>query len=206
VTAAGTAITPVPAIAVVLAAGAGRRLGGVAKALLPIGGDTFLARIAATARAAGVARAVVVVGPPHEVAVTAAARALGLAVAVNADPDRGMASSVATGFLAASERGGVGDGAEVALLWPVDHPHVAPATIVRLCAALVGAPAIVAAIPTRGGRGGHPPAIRRALWSALAGCGGHPDGARGVLAAAAVVRIELDDPGTVRDVDTPEDR
>ena len=189
-------------VAVIVAAGAGTRLGGVAKALLAAGDRTFLARIAATARAAGVARGIVVVGPPHGEAVGAAARELGLEVVTNPEPARGMATSVALGFAAASATR-----EEVALLWPVDHPHVVAATIAQLLAALAAAPAAVAAIPTRDGRGGHPPAIRRALWPALATCGGEPDGARGVLAAAgaAVVRIEVDDAGVIRDVDLPED-
>jgi molybdenum cofactor cytidylyltransferase len=189
-------------VAVILAAGAGTRLGGVAKALLAAGDVTFLARIAATARTAGVDRGIVVVGPPHAVAVGAAARELGLAVVTNPEPGRGMASSVALGFAAACETGD-----EVALLWPVDHPDVAARTIDRVLVALAAVPAAVAVIPTRGGRGGHPPAIRRALWPALAACGGAPDGARGVLAAAgaATLRIEVDDAGVIRDVDRPED-
>lgn len=191
-------------MAVILAAGAGARLGGAAKALLPVGDQTFLARIAATMRAAGVAGGVVVVGEPHAAAVTAAARALGLEVATNPDPARGMASSVAVGFAAAGERAAFA-AADVALLWPVDHPHVAPATIDQVVAALAAAPDHVAAIPTRDGRGGHPPAIRRALWAALAACGTSPDGARGVLAAAATVRVPVADAGVTRDVDEPAD-
>jgi CTP:molybdopterin cytidylyltransferase MocA len=192
-------------IAIVLAAGAGRRLGGAAKALLAgADGETFLARIARTARAAGVGRAVVVVGPPHGEEIAAAARALELDVATNGDPARGMASSVAVGFTAAGSRAGYAD-AEVALLWPVDHPFVAPGTVQAVIAALVADGAAEAAIPTFDGRGGHPPAIRRALWAKLAACGRLLDGARGVLHAARGARVAVDDPGVVRDVDEPED-
>ncbi len=53
--------------AVILAAGAGMRLGGVAKALLAgRDGRSFLASIAAPARAVGAIELVVVVGPPYE--------------------------------------------------------------------------------------------------------------------------------------------
>ncbi|HKE17608.1 MAG TPA: NTP transferase domain-containing protein, partial [Kofleriaceae bacterium] len=109
-------------IAVILAAGAGRRLGGAAKALLELprpgseASETFLARIAATAARAGAGRALVVVGPPHAGPVALEARRLGLDVADNPDPDRGMASSVAIGFARAAERF---TGAHAALLWPV---------------------------------------------------------------------------------------
>ena len=66
--------------------------------------------------------AIVVVGPPFERAVSAEATRLGAAFVRNADPTRGMASSVALGFAAALARWRRGpDGA---LLWPVDHPHV----------------------------------------------------------------------------------
>ena len=88
--------------AVVLAAGAGTRLGGVAKALLPLGADHFLGRVLATAAAAGVAPAdaIVVVAPPFAEAVAAAAGARGATVVHNPAPARGMASSVALGFAA----------------------------------------------------------------------------------------------------------
>ena len=60
--------------AVILAAGAGRRLGGVAKALLPHRGATYLAAICATAREVGLVDAVVVVGAPFGNEVAAHAR------------------------------------------------------------------------------------------------------------------------------------
>ena len=177
--------------AVVLAAGAGQRLGGVAKALLPAGDATFLGRIAATARAAGVAELWVVVGPPHGAAVAAAARALGAHVVENPAPARGMASSIALGFAALPRA------LDAAFLWPVDHPWVAPATVAALIAA-------GEAVPTYGGRGGHPPLVGRVHFAALAGAAEHPDGARGVL-RGALPRLAVDDPAVVRDVDLPAD-
>jgi len=91
-------------ISVILAAGRGARLGGVAKALLAIEGDSFLARIARTLAAAGAGDALVVVGPPHDDAVAAEAARLGLPVVLNPAPERGMASSVSTGFAALADR------------------------------------------------------------------------------------------------------
>jgi len=179
--------------AVILAAGAGTRLGGVAKALLRVGEDSYLARILATARAAGLDDAVVVVGPPHGDAVAAEARRLGARVVVNAEPARGMASSIALGF------GGLAGG-EAAWLWPVDHPFVRTETLRALIAALAGH---AAAKPVYEGRGGHPPLIARSVWPRLADCAAV--GARAVLAQVAVVAVPVHDPGVVRDVDTPED-
>lgn len=187
--------------AVILAAGSGARLGGVAKALLPFGrgapGQTYLEAIAAAARTAGLADGVVVIGPPYGDAVAGHARSLGLRVAVNGEPARGMASSVSIGFAAIAE----GD-ADAAWLWPVDHPDVAPESLALLAAALGEHQA---AQPRFEGRGGHPPLIARELWPALAACAARPGGARAVLAEADVVAVELDDPGVVRDIDTPDD-
>src|SRR5690606_13568610 len=117
--------------AVILAAGAGSRLGGVAKALLARrDGSTFLASVVASARAAGLADAVVVVGPPHGDAIAAHARELGCRIATNPAPERGMASSVAIGF------GALGEGTcRAGWLWPVDHPDVLPRTLRALAAA-----------------------------------------------------------------------
>ena len=189
------------AIAIILAAGAGRRLGGVAKALLPAaGGGSFLEAIARSAAAAGAREAIAVVGAPHGDAVAAEAGRLGLEVAWNPDPARGRSSSVAVGFAAAL---GGASTADVALLWPVDHASVLPATVAALLAGATGAAAVV---PTHGGRGGHPAVIARALWPELAACDALPEGARSVLrAAAGVRRIEVDDPGVVADVDEPAD-
>ncbi len=198
-----TDATPAPGIAaVILAAGAGRRLGGVAKALLPHPAGSYLAAIAATARAVGLVDAVVVVGAPFGDEVAMHARQLGLRVRVNPAPERGMASSVALGFAAIA-----GGPAAAAWLWPVDHPAVTVGTLRRLIGALdeAGGAAEVAQ-PRFRGSGGHPPLIARAVWPALAGCADRADGARGVLRAARAVAVEVDDPGVVHDVDTPADR
>ncbi|HSD91284.1 MAG TPA: NTP transferase domain-containing protein [Kofleriaceae bacterium] len=182
--------------AVILAAGAGARLGGVAKALLERRGKrTFLASIVTTARDAGLHEAIVVVGPPFGDQVGAHASELGARVVVNPAPERGMASSVALGFAAAGD-------AEAAWLWPVDHPDVASSTLRALIAA-IGSHA--AARPVVGERRGHPPLIRRTLFEALAGCTNIEGGARTVLAAADTVDVSVDDPGCVRDIDTATD-
>jgi molybdenum cofactor cytidylyltransferase len=186
--------------AVILAAGSGTRMGGAAKALLPYAGQagrTYLEVIAGTARAVGLADGVVVIGPPYGDAIAGHARSLGLRVAVNGDPARGMASSVAIGFAALAD----GD-ADAAWLWPVDHPDVRADSLVRLAAVLADHDA---AQPRFEGRGGHPPLIARAAWPRLVGCAAAPGGARAVLAELDVIAVELDDVGVVRDVDTRED-
>ena len=190
--------------AVILAAGSGTRMGGVAKALLRRGDQTFLERIVQTARADDV---VVVVGPPYGDAVAAHARELGARVVVNEDPSRGMGSSVALGFAAlmnidhraGDRRDPDSDIArhfaiDAAWLWPVDHPDVDAMTLQVLRDA-IGIHDV--AQPRWGGQGGHPPLIARRLFAALAAC----TNARDVIATADVIRVEVADRGTVEDVD-----
>ena len=182
--------------AVILAAGAGTRLGGVAKAMLKTRrGLTFLDQIAITARAAGLDRGVVVVGPPFGAEVAAHAGTLGLSIVENPEPERGMASSIALGFGALLEL----DAITAAWLWPVDHPEVRVETLEALIAAL-GSHAV--ARPVVDGRGGHPPLIARALFAALARCDSEPDGARAVLARADRIDVAVADRGAIRDIDT----
>jgi len=180
--------------AVILAAGAGTRLGGVAKALLVRKDRTFLSGILACAGEVGLAHAIVVIGPPHGDAVAIHAHELGARTVINAEPGRGMASSVALGFAAIAELR-----CDAAWLWPVDHPDVSPATLRELAAALGDHDG---ARPTYEGRGGHPPLIARSLFARLATCTGAKDGARSVLAAADVVDVAVGDRGCVHDVDT----
>lgn len=181
--------------AVILAAGAGTRLGGVAKALLPIGDHTYLGRIVATARAANVTELIVVVAQPHGDVVRPTALALGALVVDNPHPEGGMASSIARGFAALTA-------CDAAFLWPVDHPFVAATTLRSLRYALA---THAAARPRYQNRGGHPPLVARALWDELVRCADRAGGARAVLAAADVIDVSVEDAGVVRDVDTRED-
>lgn len=184
--------------AVVLAAGAGRRMGGVAKALLRTEGSSFLERIVTTARAANVERIVVVVGPPFAEAVRDEAKRLSIRggdIVDNPDPDRGMASSIELGFRNLRD-------ASMAYLWPVDHPDVTRATLELLARKIATHDA---ARPTFGGRGGHPPLLAKLLFSPMMVCSQEPQGARSVLATRDVIDVPVEDPGVILDVDRPED-
>ena len=201
--------------AVILAAGAGTRMGGVAKALLRHNDRTFLQTIIETAQCipdrlghgdtetrrgkfhkensspclrVSVSNFMVVVGPPFGDDVATHARELGLHVVVNDDPSRGMSSSISLGFAA------LAPDVDAAWLWPVDHPEVRSSTLRALVDAL-GIHEV--ARPIHDGRGGHPPLVRRALFAKLSTC----TNARDVIAAADVVNVVVDDKGTVEDVD-----
>lgn len=187
--------------AVILAAGAGRRLGTVAKALLEhADGTSFLARIAGVCRELGVDQICVVVAEPHRARTEAEAERLGLSFAHNPHPERGMSSSVAVGFAYADAR----LSATAALLWPVDHARVNRDTVARL---VQRAAVDRIAIPTLHGRGGHPTLFGRQLWPELARCDEADDGARSVVRAdpARVDRVPVTDIGVRADVDTPAD-
>jgi molybdenum cofactor cytidylyltransferase len=145
---------------------------------------------------------VVVVGEPHRAVTEAEAQRLGWPCVTNPAPERGMATSVELGFAYVLERLAP---ASAALLWPVDHGAVRADTLGRLLG-MAAADRIV--VPVFGGRGGHPTLFGRDSWPALARCSALEQGARTVLRAdpGRVIRIDVDDPGVVDDVDTPADR
>jgi CTP:molybdopterin cytidylyltransferase MocA len=80
--------------AVVLAAGASRRLGRP-KQLVEIGGETLLARAVRIAREAGLSPVIAVLADP---ALAPLAQAAGAAVAMNLDAGEGIASSIRAGI------------------------------------------------------------------------------------------------------------
>jgi CTP:molybdopterin cytidylyltransferase MocA len=183
--------------ALILAAGRGTRLGGVAKACLRLcDGRTFVEAIAAAARAAGCTRVVVVAAEPHLAATRSAAATAGCDVVVNPAPERGMGSSLAAGLEALDPAD-----FDAALDWPVDHPRVGAATCAAILAA-VSRDGIV--VPTFEGRGGHPTAFGAAVWPELAASA--EQGARSVMRSRPdrVRRVEVRDPFVGAGVDTPE--
>lgn len=181
----------------VLAAGQGSRLGGRPKALLELGGRSFLEAVAGTAREGGAAGVAIVLGY-HAAAVRPEATRLCDLVAVNPAPDRGMGSSARA--LAAALPPGV-----AMLLWPVDVPGVRVATVQALIARAAAAPGRVIVPVCDGGRG-HPPLLPPAVVAALRDL---PDDERLDLyiaaAGGAPLELDVDDPGVGRDVDRPED-
>jgi CTP:molybdopterin cytidylyltransferase MocA len=180
---------------VVLAAGASTRM-GEPKALLATGdGRRFVDAISASARAGGCSGVLVVVGPPHGEAIR---RALGTGVATawNPQPERGMLSSVQAGVAALPAS------VNAVLIWPVDIPFVAAATVRQL---LNAAPGKII-VPTHNKRGGHPLRIPRRWFAAVMAL----DPARGLKAlleahVAEVERLAVADRAVLVDVDTPDD-
>ena len=184
-------------VAVVLAAGAGSRI-GTNKALLRLGRVTFLDRIVRTARRAGVARIVVVVGHQADEVKRAAPSGAYVVILENPRPERGQLSSLQIALATLAD-------ARAILAWPVDHPLVTPTTVERLLRVSAEEPAKII-VPCYGGRGGHPTLFPRGVFEHLLALS--PDqGARELFASDPERRLRLavNDPGVRADIDTPAD-
>jgi len=180
-------------MALILAAGSGTRIGGP-KALLRIGGESFLARAARVLAGPGVDAVAAVVDRQVLAAQPGAAATLLL----NPRPEDGMLSSILRGLDEAEAAG-----ADAVLLHPVDHPLVEPATVDRVVAGLRGGAVI--AVPAHGSRRGHPGGFARAAWAALRAAPA-ARGARAVLAEHPEWVVHVPgDPGCVLGIDTPAD-
>jgi len=183
--------------AVILAAGYSSRMGRF-KALLPMGGESVIARVVGSFRHAGIKRIAVVTG--HNAAeLEPVLRKLGVDAIPNPDYERGMYSSVQAGVASLPPE------VDACFLQPVDIPLVRPATMAALAARFVSEQAPIT-YPRFAGRRGHPPLISRYLFAEiLAGQG--DGGLRALLTnhQGAASDVNVLDEGIVLDMDTPED-
>jgi molybdenum cofactor cytidylyltransferase len=141
-----------------------------------------------------VTRVLAVVRPGSE----ALARMLndaGCDVVFSNDAERGMGASLAAGIEASADS----EGWIVAL---ADMPRIAVATVEAVARTLDGGASIV--VPFYQGQRGHPVGFGPEHRDALMGLDGDT-GARALLASHQIARLDVDDPGILRDVDTPED-
>jgi CTP:molybdopterin cytidylyltransferase MocA len=170
---------------------------GRPKALLRVGGETFLRRAVSSLRGGGCdpVFAVVVAGDATGAREAAAA---GAQVLTNPDPGEGPITSLRLALDAA------GDAAEGLVYLPVDHPLVRPETVAALLTAARSAGAALT-LPVHDGQRGHPAVFGAALFAELSDAS-LEGGARTVthrhLADALLVGV--DDPGVLTDIDTPE--
>lgn len=193
-----------PGIAgIVLAAGEGRRAGGV-KALLTLGARTFLERVVTAVRAAG-CEPVIVVGGAEGPRVEAEARRLGAGFVLNEHWREGQFSSLRAGTAGAHPAG------TAALVALVDHPAVKPETYRTLLDAFRGSAGSIV-IPvcedrqTRRLARGHPVVLPAGV---LAQVSAAPDGTtlRDLIHKNAdlVLEVRVEDTGVLKDVDTVAD-
>jgi molybdenum cofactor cytidylyltransferase len=143
-----------------------------------------------------------VIGRPEDDALRAEVAAIGAPVrfAGNADADAGQLSSLLAGLREADA-----PGVRAVVVAPVDAPLISADTVATLVAVFASTRApVVRAV--HGGRHGHPVRFSRAVVAELRRAD-PAIGARAVLRAheRAIVNVEVDDPGVVGDVDTPED-
>jgi molybdenum cofactor cytidylyltransferase len=189
--------------ALILAAGRSSRMGR-AKALLPCGpdGESFVATLAAALARGGVPE-IVVIGRPGDHALQAEVARVRTAIPCvqyieNPDADAGQLSSLLAG-LEAIDRTGV----RGFLMIPVDVPLVSSRTVAALLAAFDETSGPIVR-PVHRGRHGHPVIFARALFDELRRA--DPSiGARAVVRGHAAAGVDVDDPGVLMDVDTPED-
>lgn len=184
-------------IAIVLAAGEGRRMGGP-KALARIGEKTFLARVCLTLAGAGADATVAVVGAEAERVRCEAGVPEGTVVVRNDGWRDGMLSSVLRGLDEAERLE-----ADAVLVHPVDTPLVSVETAQRVVRGLREGHSIV--LPTHGERRGHPAGFARAVFAELRAAP-LSEGARAILARfpERILHVE-GDAGCVAGIDTPED-
>ena len=189
--------------AIVLCGGASARM-GAPKALLDIGGETFLARVVRVLRSSGTDDVVVVTGS-HDAEIREglgswSPEAMPPRVVFNPDHARGQLTSLLAG-LAVVDHPGV----SAVLVTLVDHPLVRRETVVALLDAWRTTRAPVVR-PRFGDRHGHPVVFDRAVFDELRQAP-IDQGARAVVRACGsrVVDVPVDDPGVAADIDTPED-
>ena len=186
-------------VGILLAAGSGSRFGGQ-KLLARLPSHESAGECIGTLSCRHLIAAipdVVAVVRSDDAALAAALGAAGARVVRCDNADAGMGASLACAVTATPH----------ALGWVValaDMPWIAPTTIARVAAA-IGTGATLAAPFHRGVRG-HPVGFARGCYLDLASLTGD-EGAKSIVASHrdALVRIDVDDGGTVRDVDTPAD-
>ncbi len=181
-----------------LAAGAGRRLGlGRPKALVTGGdGSSWLERSVEVLRAGGATPVYVVVGADAE-AVQAAVPAWCLTVEAP-DWHQGMGASLRSGLTAVTTGSPM---AEAVMVMLVDTPGVSADVVRRLqgrAAPDVVARAAYAGVP------GHPVLLGRKHWPGVLDTAAGDQGARGYLRSVEVELVECADLGSGADIDTAE--
>jgi CTP:molybdopterin cytidylyltransferase MocA len=184
----------------VLAAGAGRRLGGP-KALVRLtpGGPTLVETAVRRVRAAGCGRVVVVVGAAGE-QVADAVSSLDVEVVPATDWAEGMGASLRAGLEHLGTRPD-----DVALVALVDLPDVTVEVMTRVLDAATSEGAAALARAAYDGRPGHPVVLGRDHWEAVATSARGDRGARDHLASTPHRLVECGDLATGRDVDTADD-
>lgn len=185
-----------PVAGLLLAAGAGRRM-GMPKALVAYRGRLFVESAADVLAAGGCAPVTVVLGAEAD-RVRATAELGSYGVVVNPGWAEGMGASVRVGLRALATQADV----IAAVVLPVDVPGVTPAAVARLVA-LASPPVLARA--SFDGVPGHPVLLGRAHWDGVIASATGDVGARDYLRTHDVVDVPCADVAVGTDVDRPAD-
>lgn len=184
--------------AVVLSAGESSRMGRP-KAFLRIDGQTFIEKIVAALRQAGLENIIVILGHNAE-AMRQKIAHLPVTVLVNSDYQKGQLSSlqVAVRHLLADED------CQGMLVHLVDHPYI-HAGLVNLLLQRFETSGKAIVVPRFGAKRGHPVIFARSLFDELLNAP-LDEGAKAVVNAHREQTLEVDtaDEGITVDIDTPE--
>ena len=177
-----------------LAAGAGSRMGRPKALMRDADGTSWLRHAVAVLLEGGCDGVTVVLGARADEAVCLL-DGLGVDVVVAHDWDEGMSASLRAGLTSFS-----GGDAEAAVVTLVDLPDLNAAVVRRMLIEREGDEALVRA--AYHGRPGHPVLIGRAHWPGVLASLAGDSGAREYLAAHRAELVECGDLATGRDVDT----
>jgi CTP:molybdopterin cytidylyltransferase MocA len=188
----------------VLAAGAGRRMGSPKALVRDPSGVPWVVRAAGSLVAADCSPVLVVVGAAAD-QVRAELAAEPVEVVEATGWTEGMGASLRTGLTALSTGAGLdtggGDQADAVLVVPVDVPGLT-APVLRRIAAAGSRSALVRAVYD--GQPGHPVLLGRDHWDGVVATARGDAGARAYLKQHQVVEIECSDLAEGADVDTVE--
>jgi molybdenum cofactor cytidylyltransferase len=189
-----------PVSAVILAAGTSTRMGR-AKQLLPLGRTTVLACTIDNVRSAGLDQIVLVLGAEAEAIRRQLPQSLleGLKVVVNQAYAQGMASSLREGLSALHPQTGA------ALIILGDQPFIRPQTLHEIMAGYHRSGAQIV-IPSHQGERGNPVLLSRSVFSEVMALDGDT-GCRAIFAnhLDAILKVEVEDPGILLDIDDQDD-
>ena len=184
--------------AVILAAGASRRMGRQ-KALLTLGGESFLKRIVNSIRVAAIEHVMVAIAHDDD-----KLREICELESIDVVVNTATPTAVPLGSIQAAVREIINRQVDSLLVWPVDQPRVSSATVSSLVSAFLRSGKAIA-LPVFDRKRGHPVLFGRSVFEELLTA---PDslGARTVVRsdAARVLEVPVTDSAVVEDINTPE--